>query len=186
MKFVVGLGNPGSRYAGTKHNVGFDVVDQLLGKHQLTFTDQKFTADFTIWHRSAERVLLAQPFTYMNLSGQAILPLMSYFGVHLDDLLVVYDDLDLSPGKIRLKQKGSAGGHNGLKNIIELLGSQEFKRLKIGIGRPEPGWKVADHVLAPFKTDQRQVIDQAIDQGVEIIEHWLDGTDFKQLMNDYN
>lgn len=186
MKFVVGLGNPGSRYEGTKHNVGFDVLNQLTAKNQIALNEQKFTADFTIWHRSGDRVLLAQPFTYMNLSGQAVLPLMSYYGIHLDDLLVVYDDLDLSPGKIRLKQKGSAGGHNGLKNIIELLGTQEFKRLKIGIGRPEPGWKVADHVLAPFKKDQRIEIDRAIDQSVQIIEEWLDGTDFIKLMNAYN
>ena len=186
MKCIVGLGNPGGRYQGTKHNVGFDTIDNLLKRNHLQLNNQKFSADYTIWHRQGEKVILVEPYTYMNLSGQAVLPLMTYYGIHLDNLLVIYDDLDLEPGRIRLRQKGSAGGHNGIKSLIQLLGTQDFKRIKIGIGRPEPGWKVADHVLAPFKADQRQVIDQAIDQSAEIAEAWLDGKSFIELMNAHN
>lgn len=186
MKLIVGLGNPGSRYDGTRHNVGFAALDKLLAANQLSLDKNKFKADYTVWHRQGDKVILVEPYTYMNLSGEAVLPLMAYYGIHQDDLLVIYDDLDLEVGKIRLRQKGSAGGHNGMKSIIHLLGSQDFKRLKIGIGRPDPGYKVVDHVLAPFKPDQRQAINQATDKAVEIVEAWLDGQDFIAIMNKYN
>ena len=186
MKLIVGLGNPGKQYEGTRHNIGFDVIDRLMNQEQLTMTDDKFKADFTKWHHPNGPVILVKPYTYMNLSGEAVLPLATYFGISMDDILVVYDDLDLEPGKLRLKTKGSAGGHNGMKNIIQLFGSQEIKRLKIGIGRPEPGWKVVDHVLAPFNSIDRQAIDQAIDQATIIMDDWVKGATFIDLMNKYN
>lgn len=186
MKLVIGLGNPGNKYAHTKHNVGFDVVDILLSNLNATMTDQKFRADYTVVHHQGDKVLIVKPYTYMNLSGEALLPLMSYFGVHADDIVVVYDDLDLEPGKIRLREKGSAGGHNGIKNIIHLLGSQEFKRIKVGIGRPQPGWKVVDHVLAPFTRDDQVLMDEAYRQTADILQAWIEGKSFKDLMNQFN
>lgn len=186
LKLIVGLGNPGEKYAQTRHNVGFDVVDALIQRHQLTKIEQKFRADYTVWHTQSERIYLVKPYTYMNLSGEAVLPLMSYFGVGMDDIVVVYDDMDISPGKIRLRQSGSAGGHNGMKSIINMLGSNQFNRIRVGIGRPHDGWKVVDHVLAPFTPDERLSIDQGIDQAVEALENWVEVGDFLKTMNEFN
>ncbi|MGX7092076.1 aminoacyl-tRNA hydrolase [Hutsoniella sourekii] len=186
MKLVVGLGNPGEKYSGTRHNIGFAVIDQVLTNNQLKLDEQKFRCDFTIWNQMGQRTVLAEPFTYMNLSGEAVLPLMAYYGIGAEDILVVYDDLDLEPGKLRLRQKGSAGGHNGVKSIIQMLGTDEFNRIKIGIGRPAPGWKVVDHVLASFTKEELPVIDEAISQASQIVEDWADGEDFLKLMNQHN
>ncbi|WP_298078437.1 aminoacyl-tRNA hydrolase [uncultured Abiotrophia sp.] len=186
MKLIVGLGNPGDKYQGTRHNVGFDVIDALARQEGLQLTDQKFRADYTIWRVDGEKVLLVKPYTFMNLSGEAVLPLMSYYNISPDELVVVYDDLDLEPGKLRLRQSGSAGGHNGVKSIIEMLGTQDFKRVKIGIGRPQYGRKVVDHVLERFDTDDRALIEQKIDQTTDLLTAWAKGETFVQLMNQYN
>lgn len=186
MKLVIGLGNPGKKYEHTKHNVGFDIVDIFLDIIGARMTDQKFQADYTIAHHQGEKVMVVQPYTYMNLSGEALLPLMTYYGVHADNILVVYDDLDLAPGKIRLREKGSAGGHNGIKNIIHLLGNQQFKRIKVGIGRPQPGWKVVDHVLAPFSKEEKDIMDESFQLAAQIIEEWVGGANFNELMTEYN
>ena len=186
MKLIVGLGNPGDKYQGTRHNVGFDVIDALARQEGLKLTDQKFRSDYTIWRVGDEKVLLVKPYTFMNLSGEAVLPLMSYYNISPDELVVVYDDLDLEPGKLRLRQSGSAGGHNGVKSIIEMLGTQDFKRVKIGIGRPQYGRKVVDHVLERFDTDDRALIEQKIDQTTDLLTAWAKGETFVQLMNQYN
>jgi aminoacyl-tRNA hydrolase len=186
MKLIVGLGNPGDKYQGTRHNVGFDVIDALARQEGLKLTDQKFRSDYTIWRVGDEKVLLVKPYTFMNLSGEAVLPLMSYYNISPDELVVVYDDLDLEPGKLRLRQSGSAGGHNGVKSIIEMLGTQDFKRVKIGIGRPQYGRKVVDHVLQRFDTDDRALIEQKIDQTTGLLRAWAKGETFVQLMNQYN
>lgn len=186
MKLIVGLGNPGDKYQGTRHNVGFDVIDALARQEGLKLTDQKFRSDYTIWRVGDEKVLLVKPYTFMNLSGEAVLPLMSYYNISPDELVVVYDDLDLDPGKLRLRQSGSAGGHNGVKSIIEMLGTQDFKRVKIGIGRPQYGRKVVDHVLQRFDTDDRALIEQKIDQTTDLLTAWAKGETFVQLMNQYN
>lgn len=186
MKLIVGLGNPGDKYEGTRHNIGFDVVDRLCQKNGLAMTDQKFRADFTVWHAASEKVILVKPYTYMNLSGEALLPLMSYYGVAMDEIVVAYDDLDLEPGRIRLRQNGSSGGHNGIKSIINLLGDQQFNRIRIGIGRSKVGRKVVDHVLQRFDIDERIEVDNAIDQAVEALEYWIAGHDFVDTMNQFN
>ena len=186
VKLIIGLGNPGSKYNGSRHNIGFDVIDEILTRHQLEMTEQKFRSDYTIWHRDGERVLLMKPFTYMNLSGEALLPTMSYYGIDIDDILVIHDDLDLDPGRVRFRKKGSSGGQNGVKSIIDMLGTNEFKRAKIGIGRPQGGWKVVDHVLARFTAEDRILVDEAVDQTVDAIEAWLDGKDFQHVMSEYN
>ena len=186
MKLFVGLGNPGAKYDGTRHNVGFDVIDQLLKANQLSMTHQKFQADYEIWHHLSDKILLVKPYTYMNNSGQAVLQLMSYYGVGMDDLVVVYDDMDLDPGRIRLRQKGSSGGHNGMKSIIQLLGSDQFNRIRVGVGRPHPGWKVVDHVLAPFDQEERIFVNQAVNQASQALEAYAQSDDFLQVMNSYN
>lgn len=186
MKLIVGLGNPGNRYEQTRHNAGFMVVDRLMDRNGLQLNEQKFEADYRVWHHSNEKVLIAKPYTYMNNSGGAVLSLMSYYGVALEDLLVIYDEMDLDPGRIRLRLRGSAGGHNGMKSIIHLIGTDDFKRIRIGIGRPQPGWKVVDHVLAPFDKQSQLLVDQAVDQASMAIEKWLGGNRFEEIMNQFN
>ena len=186
MKLIVGLGNPGSKYDHTRHNIGFDVIDRLASQVDVLLNQQKFRADYGIWHVGGEKVLLVKPYTFMNLSGEALLPLMSYYNISPDEIIVVYDDLDLVPGKLRLRQSGSAGGHNGVKSIIALLGTQEFKRMKLGIGRPQFGRKVVDHVLQRFDTDEQPLIEQSIDTTVTALKQWAQGATFIELMNQYN
>lgn len=186
MKLIVGLGNPGEKYAGTRHNIGYTVVDRLMEKQQLSMTDQKFRGDYTTWHINQDRIYLLKPYTYMNLSGEAVLPFMTYFGIGMEDIIVIYDDLDLDVGKMRLRQTGSAGGHNGVKSIIDLLGSDKFNRIRIGIGRPQNGWKVVDHVLAPFGKDDQIAVDLAVDKAVDALTDWANGATFISLMNQYN
>ena len=137
MKMIVGLGNIGRQYAQTRHNVGFMIVDELANNLNTTFQTSKFEAQVATAFQGGEKVLLVKPSTYMNDSGQAVGPLMSYYNVDPTDLLVIHDDLDLPLGKVRLKQKGSAGGHNGIKSIINHVGDQHFKRVKVGIDHPQ-------------------------------------------------
>lgn len=186
MKMIVGLGNPGHKYEGSKHNIGFATIDYILDQLNIEMTDQKFQADYTIYHNDSKKVLFVKPFTYMNLSGEAVLPLMSYYGIGMDDLLIIYDDLDLDIGKLRLREKGGSGGHNGLKSINQMLGSQEYKRIRIGIGRPDPGWNVVDHVLAPFKKVDVSVINEAIDTASRATIDWIQGKPFIDVMSQYN
>ena len=132
-KMIVGLGNPGDKYAHTKHNIGFDVLDVMASRLNLTFKrDKTFIADIASTFSNGEKIILVKPVTFMNESGKSVKPLLAYNGLTADDLIVIYDDLDMMVGKLRLRQKGSAGGHNGIKSIITHLGSQEFKRIKIG------------------------------------------------------
>ena len=134
VKLIVGLGNPGEKYIETKHNVGFMLVDKICKDLDLKFTaDKIFQADIASTFLNGEKVYFVKPTTFMNESGKAVQALLAYYGLDIEDLLVIYDDLDMEVGKIRLRSKGSAGGHNGIKSIIKHIGSQEFKRIKIGL-----------------------------------------------------
>lgn len=186
MKMIVGLGNPETKYEHTKHNVGFMVVDRLAEKHQATFKKNTFEAEVAEFFHKGEKILLVKPQTFMNESGRAVGPLMTYFGIYPEELVVVYDDLDLAIGKIRLRQKGSAGGHNGIKSIISHLDSTIFDRIKVGIGRPEGKKTVVQHVLSPFSKETQPLIEQSIDQSVAAVEFLLDGHSFIDTMNQFN
>ncbi len=185
MKVIAGLGNPGEKYENTRHNVGFKVIDHLSEHLSIPLNNQKFNGLFGIDEVNGHKICLLKPLTYMNRSGDAIIPLMKYYKVEIDDLLVIYDDLDLIPGKLRLREKGSAGGHNGMKSIIQHLGRQEFKRIRIGIGRPEPGEAVPDYVLKTFRPNQQAPIKEALQRSADACESWID-TPFTQVMNRYN
>ena len=139
MKLIVGLGNPGPHYAHNRHNVGYQCLERIAREHSMDFSKVMFKAYVASGQIAGEKVLLAKPLTFMNLSGQAARPLFRWYRVALPDLLVVYDDLDLPTGKIRLRKKGGSGGHKGMASIIEMLGTQDFARLRIGIGRPIHG-----------------------------------------------
>lgn len=186
MKMIVGLGNPGKKYEQTKHNIGFAVVDQLAKEQQVTFKKNPFEAEVADFFVNGEKILLVKPQTFMNESGRAVGPLMTYYGIYPEELLVVYDDLDLQIGKIRLRQKGSAGGHNGIKSIIAHLNSQVFNRIKVGIGRPKGNQTVVQHVLNPFDKEDSKLIQEAINQAVEAATEWIQTDEFVSAMNHFN
>ncbi|WP_165005244.1 MULTISPECIES: aminoacyl-tRNA hydrolase [unclassified Enterococcus] len=186
MKMIVGLGNPGTKYQKTKHNIGFMVVDRLAQDHQAVFKKNPFEAEVAEFFQGGEKILLVKPQTFMNESGRAVGPLMTYFGIYPEELLVIYDDLDLAVGKIRLRQKGSAGGHNGIKSIISHLDTNVFDRIKVGIGRPEGKQTVVQHVLSPFSKANQPLIEAAIDQSAKAAEFMIEGHSFVDAMNEFN
>lgn len=186
MKMVVGLGNPGKKYQATKHNIGFITLDELAYQEKVSFNKSKFEADVAETRFGTEKVLFVKPQTFMNDSGRSVRPLMDYYNVDLKDLLVIYDDLDLPVGKIRLRQKGSAGGHNGIKSIIQHVGSQDFNRIRIGIDRPYPKQTVIQHVLSPFAKDVHEDMLDAVKRSAAATKDWLEGAAFIDTMNKYN
>ncbi|HAR6367963.1 TPA: aminoacyl-tRNA hydrolase [Staphylococcus pseudintermedius] len=186
MKCIVGLGNIGKKYEYTRHNIGFEVIDHLLDRHQIKLDKQKFRGAYTIERINGEKVMLIEPLALMNLSGEAVAPLMDYYDVEVDDLLVLYDDLDLAQGHVRLRQKGSAGGHNGMKSIIQMLGTSDFKRIRIGIDRPSNGMAVKDYVLQRFSTNEMKVMDTVIQHVADAVEAFIGNEKFENVMNRYN
>ena len=186
MKLVVGLGNPGAKYKGTRHNVGFMTMDEVAYQEKFDFDKALFDAVFAQVQIGGEKVIFMKPLTFMNLSGEAIRPLMNYFKITIEDLLVVYDDMDLPVGKIRLRQKGSAGGHNGIKSIISCLGTSEFNRIKVGVGRPKDGRTVVGHVLNRFEKEEEEDIIFAVQKSVDAIRSWIETDDFVKTMNQFN
>ena len=186
MKLVAGLGNPGAKYKGTRHNVGFMTMDEVAYQEKFDFDKALFDAVFAQVQMGGEKVIFMKPLTFMNLSGEAIRPLMNYFKIGIEDLLVVYDDMDLPVGKIRLRQKGSAGGHNGIKSIISCLGTSEFNRIKVGVGRPKDGRTVVGHVLNRFEKEEEEDIIFAVQKSVDAIRSWIETSDFVKTMNQFN
>ena len=186
-KLIVGLGNPGDKYFETKHNVGFMLVDQMAKSLNLTFSHDKiFQADIASTFIDGQKIYLVKPTTFMNESGKAVHALLAYYGLDERDLLVAYDDLDMVVGKIRFRQKGSAGGHNGIKSLIAHLKTQEFDRIKIGIGRPKPGMTVVNHVLSKFDTEDRIEIDKTLDKLDSAVNYYLQEKDLEKVMRKFN
>ena len=172
MKLVVGLGNPGSNYAGTRHNVGFDVVDRLASRWNVSFGVEKFHAWFAKGEIREEPVVLLKPTTMMNRSGRAVLAAGRFYKLEVDELLVISDDLALPPGRLRMRQGGSAGSHNGLQDIVDRLGSDAWCRLRIGIG--EPIGNSSSYVLSRFSPEESEIMDRAKERGADAVECWID------------
>jgi peptidyl-tRNA hydrolase, PTH1 family len=185
MKIIVGLGNPGKQYEKTRHNVGFEVIDELSKKWSISLDQAKHKGIYGVGMVRGEKVLLLKPLTYMNLSGESISAVMHFFKVEIADVVIIYDDLDLPPGRIRLRQKGSAGGHNGIKSSIAHLGTQEFNRIRIGIGRPIGRIPVPDYVLGRFSSEEWDQVRAMIEKSADACETWLEKP-FVQVMNEYN
>jgi len=185
MKCIVGLGNPGRKYKKTRHNIGFIIIEELLYRHKWKLNKRKFNGNYALEHTNGEKVVLLQPQTFMNLSGEAIRPLTDYYNIPVEDILVVYDDLDLPAGKIRLREKGGHGGHNGMRSTIDQLGSKDFKRLRFGIGRPTTPIPVIDYVLGTFPKSEREAITSGIKKAADACEKWLEKP-FAQVMNEFN
>jgi len=183
-KLVVGLGNPGRKYASNRHNVGFQCLDHLAEAWGLSFSRRKHKALLAQGEMAGLKIILAKPQTFVNLSGEAVSRLARFYRVPPENILVIYDDLDLPVGRIRLRPEGGSGGHKGMKSIIGHLGTQGFPRLRVGIGRPTRGDPV-DYVLSDFTPDERIAIEDAYETVVSAVELWLaDGID--AAMNRYN
>ncbi|MGB3570143.1 MAG: aminoacyl-tRNA hydrolase [Priestia megaterium] len=185
MKLIVGLGNPGKEYDRTRHNIGFMAIDKIAEQFMISLDKTKFNGIYGTGIIKGEKVILLKPLTYMNLSGESIRPLMDYFDIDVEDLLVIYDDLDLPCGKVRLRTKGSPGGHNGIKSIIQHLKTQEFNRIRIGIDRPKNGMKVVDYVLGRFTEDEMVHMEEAMKTSIHASEDFL-SKPFLEVMNRYN
>lgn len=183
MKLIVGLGNPGRSYAGTRHNVGFEVLDVVAGRHGLIWESAPAEALMAKWR--AVQTVLVKPLTFMNLSGFAVQQVMQFYKVELPSLLVVVDEVQLELGRLRARRSGSAGGHNGLKSLISQLGSTEFARLRIGIGRGDSRRDLADHVLSRFEPDERPIVIETVNRSADAVELFVT-EGIGQVMNRFN
>ena len=186
MYAVFGLGNPDKEYDKTRHNIGFSAITALADANNISLDMKKHKALCGKGVIAGQKVLLAEPLTYMNLSGESVRELVDYYKVDpTDELIIIYDDINLAPGKLRIREKGSAGGHNGIKNIIAHLGSQEFPRIRIGVGEKPKGWDLADYVLGRFAKEEEPVIREALEKVVQACEVMIT-EDTRTAMNRFN
>ncbi|WP_461809793.1 aminoacyl-tRNA hydrolase [Faecalimonas sp.] len=186
MYIIVGLGNPTSQYEGTRHNVGFDVIDVIAKKYNISMDIRKHKAFCGKGIIAGQKVILAKPQTYMNLSGESVRSLVDYFKVDEEqELIVIYDDISLDVGQLRIRKKGSAGGHNGIKNIIAHLGHSVFPRIKVGVGEKPKQYDLADYVLGHFSKEERKIVEEGYCKTVNAIELMVNG-EIETAMNDYN
>lgn len=186
MFIIAGLGNPDKQYERTRHNVGFDVLDRLADRYDISVDVRKHRAFIGKGIIEGEKVILAKPQTYMNLSGESIKSLVDYYKIDAEhELLVIYDDINLGVGQLRIREKGSAGGHNGIKNIIACLGTQVFPRIRVGVGEKPPGYDLADYVLGHFTRAEREQMDEGYDNAVQAAGLILSGR-IGDAMNEYN
>ncbi len=186
MYIIAGLGNPGREYAHTRHNVGYDTLDILADKHNISIDNDKFRALIGKGIIEGEKVILIKPLTYMNLSGESLRLAADYFRIDIEtELIVVYDDIYLSPGNIRVRKRGSAGGHNGMKNIISQLGTEDFARVRIGVGEKPKGYELKDYVLSHFSDEEREEIQTGLIRAANAVEKILTG-DIDAAMTEFN
>ena len=186
MYLIVGLGNPTKKYEHTRHNIGFDVIDYLADQYNISMNTKKFKGICGTGVIEGSKLLLLKPQTFMNLSGNSVGEAAAYYKLDpAQDLIVIYDDIDLSPGSLRIRKKGSAGGHNGLKNIIAQLGSEEFQRIRIGVGGKPENYDLADYVLGHFTKEEKALMEKAVSMAVEAAEMMLMG-DTDKAMNEFN
>ncbi|MEI3186729.1 MAG: aminoacyl-tRNA hydrolase [Lachnospiraceae bacterium] len=186
MYIIAGLGNPTREYDKTRHNAGFSVIDVLADRHNIDVSEKKHKALCGKGMIEGEKVILVKPQTYMNLSGESIREVMDYYKLDpSEELIVIYDDISINPGQLRIRLKGSAGGHNGIKNIIAQLGTQEFPRIKVGVGAKPPKMDLADYVLGHFSAEDQTVMNEAFKEASDAVEMMLrEGAD--RAMNHYN
>lgn len=175
MRLLIGLGNPGQKYVGTRHNVGFAALDYLSGKYGLTIQQNRFSSLLARGRLGTVDCLLAKPQTFMNLSGLAVQQIVNFFRIELGDLLVLHDDMDIEPGRSKVTARGGPGGHKGVASIIEHLGSSDFARIKIGIGRPESGLSAESYVLGRFSAEENDLIEKMLASAAEAAEVFLTG-----------
>ena len=186
MFIIAGLGNPDEKYQGTRHNVGFDVVDRLAEKYQIAVDTKKHRALIGKGVIEGQKVLLVKPQTYMNLSGESIRSIVEYYKIDPEEeLLVIYDDISLEVGQLRIRRKGSAGGHNGIKNMIAQLGTDTFQRIKVGVGEKPKGYDLAAYVLGHFHGEDLELMEEGYEKAISATEEILKG-EIDAAMNEYN
>ena len=186
MYLIAGLGNPGREYENTRHNAGFASIDRLAEKNHISIDMKKFQALCGTGYIGGQKVLLLKPQTYMNLSGESLRAACDFFKIDPEqELIVIYDDISLAPGQLRIRAKGSAGGHNGIKSIIAHLGTQVFLRVKVGVGEKPQGCDLADYVLGHFSKDEQQVMQESFDRAADAAAALLT-EEVQQVMNEYN
>ena len=186
MYVIAGLGNPGKKYAKTRHNVGFDTLDIVADRYRIDISTEKFKALVGTGVIDGQKVILVKPQTFMNLSGESLRQVCDFYKIDPEEeLIVIYDDISLQPGQIRVRKKGSAGGHNGVKSIIAQLGTQVFKRVKVGVGEKPEGYDLADYVLGHFSFSERIEMEDAFDRAARAVAA-LVSEDADRVMNEYN
>ena len=185
MKIIIGLGNPTSKYAGTRHNIGFSIITRLSDEYNIPLNIKKHKGICGAGFINNEKVLLVEPQTYMNLSGECVREVLEFYKLTNDDIIVIYDDVSLDVGQLRIRKKGSAGGHNGIKSIIAHLGSEEFIRIKVGVGNKPADWDLADYVLGRFPEEELETVRESVKNAAcaceSIIKYGID-----YAMNQYN
>jgi len=186
MYIIVGLGNPSKEYENTRHNIGFDVIDYIIDKYDIAYSGAKHKAMYGSGMIDGVKVVVAKPLTYMNLSGEAVRSLVDFYKIEPEsELIIVYDDISLSPGKIRIRKKGTAGGHNGIKSIIQHLDTTNFMRIRVGVGEKPKGWNLADYVLGRFSKDERKLVDEAVCNTTKAVRMILNNN-IDAAMNEFN
>ena len=185
MHIIVGLGNPTRQYEGTRHNVGFETVDRIAAENGIAIDNKKHKALYGSGYIGGEKVILAKPQTFMNLSGESVRELADYYKVEPENIIIIYDDISLDVGQLRIREKGSAGGHNGIKSIIAHLGTQIFPRIKVGVGEKPQGWDLADYVLGRYSQEDRKIIDAAQKDAADAVKLMVND-DIKTAMNRFN
>lgn len=186
MFVIVGLGNPGKKYENTRHNAGFIAIDALASKYGISISEKKHKALCGTGIIEGNKVLLVKPETYMNLSGESVRSVMDFYKIDPEeDMLVIYDDISLAPGNIRIRKKGSAGGHNGIKSLIAHTGTQNFMRIKVGVGEKPSGWDLADYVLGHFSEDDNTKLKETMPDIIQAAVLMIQG-DVDKAMNDFN
>lgn len=185
MRIIIGLGNPTEKYQATRHNIGWDAITRISDDYKIPLNQKKHKAICGSGYIEGEKVILAQPLTYMNLSGESVRELVDFYKVDTEDIIVIYDDVSLDVGRLRIRKKGSAGGHNGIKSIISHLGTDEFPRIKVGVGEKPKGWDLADYVLSRFKGDEEVAIREALGDTSDACRMIITN-DMDAAMNQYN
>ncbi len=185
IKMIIGLGNPGAKYAGTRHNIGFDAVTAISDRFDIPVKTKEWKGLTGKGRIGGCRVLLVQPQTFMNNSGECVRALMDFYKIPAEDVIILYDDVSLAPGKLRVRGKGSAGGHNGIKSIIAHMGTDTFERVRIGVGEKPEGWDLADYVLGRFPKEEEPVMREALKHAVEAVESLIEDG-LEATMNRFN
>ena len=185
MFVIVGLGNPSKEYGNTRHNVGFDAIDAIADKYDIYVAELKHRAKIGKGYIGGDKVILAKPLTFMNLSGESVNEVVNYYKIDMDNILVIYDDMDIEPGKIRIRKSGSPGTHNGIKSVTHCLNSQNFPRVRVGIGKPKANEDVIGYVIGAIDTEDKEKLENGVEKAADavcaILEH---GIDF--AMNKFN
>ena len=185
MYLIVGLGNPESDYANTRHNMGFNVINQLAKEYNIDVARKKFDSEYEKTIIEGKKVILVKPQTFMNLSGEALIEFVNFYKIELDKIIIIYDDIDIEPGKIRIRKNGSAGSHNGMKSIVHHLKNQNFTRIRVGIGKPEGNANMIEHVIGGIPEEEKKVLNEGVEKAknavVEILKNGIDAS-----MNKFN